>query len=420
MDAIECGIVKLPRVPVADNIPGADVPKFRELWKHVGPKMQKKGRAKAGELDPRSIPVELQTALEALYGRYEKTFELWRSKKIPVPPCFIVVCQNTSHSELIYDYISGFEEKSPGAWINGKFPLFDNLDEYGNPLPRPRTLLIDSEQLESGEALDDKFPAMAGPEIEAFRREIVQRTGDQNAADKLSDQDLLPRGDEHRRQARPAGRANPVRGLRLDAHRRLGREPRDARSWRPGVRHAIAMRAGDWPRASPPIVRTERSRTVQRRVRRRAGRAVRFHGQAHDRAAATASRCDPGAGDEPERDHLEIRFPRVTGYRVELPPERLEAHFTDDHRFELTPAVVGQSVTNNAGIIGESVDLTLVHTGDMRPSQLVFHLTVRLISTKWRDEDGAPKTSLFGQMKPLVKRWIDGYLECKGGTFPAN
>ena len=32
MDAIECGIVKLPRVPVADNIPGGDMPKFRNLW----------------------------------------------------------------------------------------------------------------------------------------------------------------------------------------------------------------------------------------------------------------------------------------------------------------------------------------------------------------------------------------------------
>ena len=28
MDAIECGIVKLPRVPVADNIPGSDMPAF--------------------------------------------------------------------------------------------------------------------------------------------------------------------------------------------------------------------------------------------------------------------------------------------------------------------------------------------------------------------------------------------------------
>nr|WP_232420066.1 hypothetical protein [Nitrosococcus watsonii] len=74
MDAIECGIVKLPRVPVADNIPGAEMPKFRELWKHIGARMPKKGRSKGAKLDPLSLPVELQTALEALYGHYEKTF----------------------------------------------------------------------------------------------------------------------------------------------------------------------------------------------------------------------------------------------------------------------------------------------------------------------------------------------------------
>ena len=67
MDAIESGIVKLPRVPVADNIPGGDMPKFRNLWEHIRPKMPK-GRGKAGGLDPLSLPLQLQTALEALYG----------------------------------------------------------------------------------------------------------------------------------------------------------------------------------------------------------------------------------------------------------------------------------------------------------------------------------------------------------------
>ena len=52
MDAIECGIVKLPRVPVADNIPSGEMPKFRELWKHIGARMPKKGRGKAAKLDP--------------------------------------------------------------------------------------------------------------------------------------------------------------------------------------------------------------------------------------------------------------------------------------------------------------------------------------------------------------------------------
>ena len=52
MDAIECGIVKLPRVPVADNIPGGEMPKFRNLWEHIRTDMPKKGRGKAKTLDP--------------------------------------------------------------------------------------------------------------------------------------------------------------------------------------------------------------------------------------------------------------------------------------------------------------------------------------------------------------------------------
>src|SRR6202165_5487722 len=55
MDAIECGIVKLPRVPVADNIPGGDMPTFRNLWEHIRTKMPKMGKTKAGTLDPLSL-----------------------------------------------------------------------------------------------------------------------------------------------------------------------------------------------------------------------------------------------------------------------------------------------------------------------------------------------------------------------------
>src|ERR1035437_2553251 len=47
----------------------------------------------------------------------------------------------------------------------------------------------------------------------------------------------------------------------------------------------------------------------------------------------------------PERDSLEIRFPRVAGYRVELPEERLRAQFTDDSTLVLTPDLVGPTET---------------------------------------------------------------------------
>jgi type III restriction enzyme len=195
MDAIECGIVKLPRVPVADNIAGADVPKFRNLWEHIRTKMPKKGRGIAGKsLDPLSLPAELQTALEALYGHYRKTFNLWAEAGIDVPPVFIVVCNNTSTSKLVYDFISGFNRENDDGTVtleNGRLELFRNYDEHGNRLARPRTLLIDSEQLESGEALDPEFRAMANDEIERFRREIVARTGDVRAGEIITDQDLL-------------------------------------------------------------------------------------------------------------------------------------------------------------------------------------------------------------------------------------
>ena len=63
MDAIECGIVKLPRVPVAENIPGNEMPMFRNLWENIRKDMPKKGKGKAGELDPLKLPARLQTAI---------------------------------------------------------------------------------------------------------------------------------------------------------------------------------------------------------------------------------------------------------------------------------------------------------------------------------------------------------------------
>ena len=108
MDAIECGIVKLPRVPVSDNVARGEMPMYRNLWDHIGKKMPKKGRGETSA-DPLSLPTQLQTALDALYGHYKQVFESWQKEGISVPPVFIVVCNNTTTSKLVYDFISGFE-----------------------------------------------------------------------------------------------------------------------------------------------------------------------------------------------------------------------------------------------------------------------------------------------------------------------
>ena len=65
------------------------------------------------------------------------------------------------------------------------------------------------------------------------------------------------------------------------------------------------------------------------------------------------------------------------------------------------------------------MDLNLEHLGDMRPSTLLFHVTKRLLYTKWRDPGEEPKLHLFGQLKRITKQWLDTCLVCKGGTYPA-
>ncbi|MCB9860852.1 MAG: DEAD/DEAH box helicase family protein [Phycisphaeraceae bacterium] len=423
MDAIECGIVKLPRVPVADNIPGEDTPVFRELWKHIAKQMPKKGRGSSGFIDPLAIPEKLQTALEALYGHYAKTYELWEKEGINVPPCFIVVCQNTAISKLVFDFISGFvkpNEDGTEQLIEGRLPLFRNTDEHGNPLARPRTLLIDSEQLESGEALDKDFRDKASDEIDRFRREIVERTGDRKAADKITDQDLL------REVMNTVGKQGRLgESIRCVVSVSMLTEGWDANT----VTHVIGVRAFKTQLLCEQV--------IGRALRRQSyelNEEGRFNVEYADvlgipfdfNAKPVVAPPQPPRPTvhvkaiRPDRDQLEITFPRVEGYRVELPEERLTAKFDSDSTLELTPELVGPTVTTNEGIIGEGVDLTLVHTGDLRRSTLLFHLTQRLLFTKWRDPGEDPKLHLFGQLKRVTKQWLDNHLVCKGQTYPAQ
>jgi len=423
MDAIECGIVKLPRVPVADNIPGEDMPKFRNLWEHIRARMPKKGRGKAATLDPLSLPVELQTALEALYGHYKKTFDLWKESGMRVPPCFIVVCNNTSTSKLVYDYISGFQRKNEdgsSTLENGRLELFRNFDEHGNPLPRPNTLLIDSEQLESGETLDDNFRHMAADEIAQFRREIVERTGDPRQAEGLTDQDLL------REVMNTVGKYGRLgESIRCVVSVSMLTEGWDANT----VTHVLGVRAfGTQLLCEQVIGRALRRESYDLNeeelfdVRYADVLGVPFDFTAKPVVAPPQPPRETVhvKAIRPDRDALEITFPRVDGYRVELPEERLTAKFNEDSILELTPDLVGPSITKNSGIIGEAVDLSLEHLEDMRPSTVLFHVAKRLLYTKWRDPGEEPKLHLFGQLKRITKEWIDTCLVCKGGTHPAQ
>jgi len=427
MDAIECGIVKLPRVPVAQNLPGEEMPMFRELWKHIAKDMPKKGLSQAKEpLNPLALPVRLQTALEALYGHYEKTFDLWEKAGLRLPPCFIVVCNNTSTSKLIYDYISGFHRKTGANTTvlqNGRLELFRNFDENGDPLPRPRTLLIDSEQLESGKALDKNFRTIAADEIARFKREALTRGGTLanrlHAGKELDDTTLL------REVMNTVGKPDTLgESIRCVVSVSMLTEGWDANT----VTHVLGVRAfGTQLLCEQVIGRALRRQSYE--LNERGLLNVEYAdvlGVPFDFTAKPVvvkpqepTRTINVRAVRPDRDPLEIRFPRVAGYRVELPGTRLTAKFNQDSVLKLTPKLVGPTITTSAGIIGESVDLNVERLEETRDATVLFNLTKHLLYSKWRDANDDPELHLFGQLKHVAQQWFDNCLVCSGNTYPA-
>ena len=344
MDAIECGIVKLPRVPIMDNIEGGDTPMFRNLWEHVGKDLPKKGRSAGKALDPQKLPTELLTAIDALYGHYVKTFDAWKEQGLSVEPVFIVVCNNTATSKLVHDYIAGYEvtdQHGNTSLMQGKCELFRNFDADQVALPKMRTLLIDSQQIESGEAISAEFKDAAASEIARFKDEMIQRTGDRAAAEKVSDTDIL------REVMNTVGRPGQLgEAIRCVVSVSMLTEGWDANT----VTHVLGVRAFGTQLLCEQVI-GRALRRVSYRLNDEAKFDVEYadiFGIPFDFTAqpvqATISPPPPMVRVEaisPERDEAEIRFPRVEGYRTELPRDTLSAEFTPDSTLELTPELVG-------------------------------------------------------------------------------
>ncbi len=125
LDALECGVVKIPRLPVeSDTIAQEEGPEFRNLWLYVRENLPKKGlRTGDYNLSDINLPTKLTEALLSLYGSYEKYYREYEKQKktnpAVMPPVMIVVCNNTTVSELVYRWIAGYEIET----VSGKIKL---------------------------------------------------------------------------------------------------------------------------------------------------------------------------------------------------------------------------------------------------------------------------------------------------------
>jgi type III restriction enzyme len=406
MDAIESGIVKVPRVPVSDDSMVGDLPRYRDLWVHVRDALPRKGLkdTTVGEGDP-VLPKELEGALQSLYADYERSYREWGSAGMGRPPVFIVVCSNTSVSKLVYDWIAGYDRTLAGGVVvsvPGKLRLFSNV-EGDRWRQRPVSLLIDSMQLDRGDALDPAFKKAAAHEIEEFKREYVARFPGRSA-DELEDEDIL------REVLNTVGKPGRLGAdIRCVVSVSMLTEGWDANT----VTHVLGIRAFGTQLLCEQVVG---------RALRRASYDPTPEGMYEPEYAEVLgvpfsflTTTQPGTVRVPkpvqtvralpERSNLRIEFPRVMGYRYEMPAERLTATFDEKSVLELSTREV-PTHTELDPIVGE-MNLLELPLDKQRMNTVVFAVAKRTLDTYFRDTEGGERPWLFPQLTQITRRWLD-------------
>ncbi|MCR4412947.1 MAG: restriction endonuclease, partial [Thermoguttaceae bacterium] len=436
IDAIESGIVKVPRVPVADNAMTGDMPTYRNIWYRIRDDLPKKGRGTDAISGEPKLPEVLEGALHSLYANYEKCFRRWKENAEAqaaglTPPVFIVVCNNTNVSKLVFDYIAGWEKPLPDGTtvaVPGRLPLFSNVGA-GRFLDRPNTILVDSEQLESGEAMSDEFKRIAAAEIAEFKAEYRQRFPDRDV-EKLTDEDLL------REVMNTIGKPGKLgEHIRCVVSVAMLTEGWDANT----VTHILGVRAFGTQLLCEQVVgrglRRMSYSTLQHTLDLPdGGGRVTFdavpveyaevYGVPFSFIPCSGSTADPKPGPTPtrvraleERRSCEITFPRIEGYRYELPAERLTAHFTADSQLALSAADVPTKVECDP-IVGERAIHTLDDLRRCREQEVVFVVARRVLEHYFRDDAGNPKVWVFPDLVTITRRWMRECLVLKDNTFP--
>ncbi len=119
-----------------------------------------------------------------------------------------------------------------------------------------------------------------------------------------------------------------------------------------------------------------------------------------------------------ERASLEMRFPRLQGYRYDLPADRLTPKFSEESRYVLTTRDI-PTTTESAPIVGESSLHTLDDLKKRRPQEMEFRVARLTLEKFFRDDQNAVKHWLFPKLLAIVRRWVrEGYVVCKDDTFP--
>ena len=415
MDAIEAGIVKVPRVPVVDDST-ADQPTYLDLWAKVGGLLPKRQSTVVNDVNGWVPPDELEGALYNLYRSYRKSFDDWNMHLRELgepPPVMIVVCPNTLVSKLVYEWIAGREITSGEQTIHsaGELPLFSNED-HGTRLARPRTILVDSVQLEAGNVLSADFKDAASEELEQYKAEY-RRANPGADVDQLTDADLL------REVLNTVGKKG-----------RLGEQVRCVVS--------VAMLTEGWDANTVTHILGIRAFGSQLLCEQVVGRGLRRRSYAinaegyfepeysnvygipfafipSDVVPTERPPARPAleVGSVEGREQYRIRFPKLDGYRLEVPDQRLQFETSDARRLLVARSTVPSEVLVE-GYVGES-EMVRDDIQDPRVQRAAYRIAENVYRTRFMSGDEELRPWTFPRLRQIASEYLAECVDYRDG-----
>jgi type III restriction enzyme len=139
VDAIESGITKIPRIPVA-TATGRPDPKYFRLWQSITSRLEPGERlgGKGGPPKPEVVWREAQDALYTLASQWKERLEYVEQasdQQDKLPPVMIICCDNTDIAQLFYEQISGERQIE---MVGAEPAAVDGAEEEEDPGPRKR------------------------------------------------------------------------------------------------------------------------------------------------------------------------------------------------------------------------------------------------------------------------------------------
>jgi type III restriction enzyme len=316
IDAIESGIVKIPQLPVQDTT-GREIPAYFNVWKWIVDEKLTPGAkgGRRGQVKPEAVLKWAQHPIAQLAGLWQDAFRQWAheasdGQRPPVPPVFIIVCRDTRLAKVVYERVAG---EGDGA--------APPIEEFKNRDGQEFTVRVDSrvvEEMSSGIAKSDETRRL---------RFVLATIGKISWPGGRPPEDYFELVEKLNRKPLEEG------GSRIDPGIPPGRDVRCIVS--------VGMLTEGWDATTVTHIVGLRPFESQLLCEQVVGRGLR-RSQYHDLSVEEVAKvygvpfeliplkATPGGTPppppkvhhvhavSPERDHLEIHFPRVEGYAFRI------------------------------------------------------------------------------------------------------